>query len=82
MFNVKKIKWGGLFLACLITSGVVFARCGRLKSDEFVLFMPGLAVEQKDGSFNVEVSAWVFEKESRRLVVSMLIAWMETDFDE
>ncbi|MCL2161821.1 MAG: App1 family protein [Betaproteobacteria bacterium] len=59
-----------------------FAREGRLKSDEHVMFLPGLAVERADGSFGVDVDAWVFEKESKRLAVSALTSWLGVDLNK
>jgi hypothetical protein len=80
---MKKVCLWVLFLACFIGNvSLAFAWDGRLKPDEFVLFLPGLAVEQADGSFNVDINGWVFEEESRRLVVSALTSWLKLDFDE
>ncbi len=77
---MKKI--GLLFFICVISVGWIFAKEGGLKPDQFVLFLPGLAVEQVDGSFDVDVGAWVFEEESKRLTFSALASWMEIDLDE
>ena len=62
---------------CAAASPVFAAE--RLKSDESVMFLPGLAVEQADGAFIVNIDAWVFELESRRVLSSMLASWMGVD---
>jgi len=67
---------------CLINANWAFAWRGDLKSDETVMFLPGFAVEQADGSFSVNVDAWVFEEESRRLAVSALASWLELDLNK
>jgi hypothetical protein len=79
---MKKIWLCLLLFTCLIGTGEAFARSGKLKPDQFVMFLPGLAVEQQDGSFSVGVDAWVFEEESKRFAISRLLAWMEVDPDE
>jgi len=79
---MKKVLSGVLFFICLINANWAFAwKCG-LKLDEFVMFLPGFAVEQVDGFFTVNVDAWVFEEESRRLAASALASWMEVDLDK
>ncbi|MCL1824846.1 MAG: App1 family protein [Betaproteobacteria bacterium] len=46
------------------------------------MFLPGIAVEQAEGSFSVNIDAWVFEKESKRIATSALISWMNVDFSK
>ncbi|MCL2076368.1 MAG: App1 family protein [Betaproteobacteria bacterium] len=82
MFKMKKLWSGLLFSICVIAADGAFAWEGRLKSDESVMFLPGLAVEQTDGSFSVDVDTWVFEEKSRRLAVSALTSWVEINLDE
>ena len=82
MLNRKKFWSGLLFFICITVMDGALAWESRLKSDQSVLFLPGLAVERADGSFSVDVDAWVFEEESKRLVVSALTSWMEVDLDE
>jgi hypothetical protein len=77
---MKLCGWLCLFLALVLGAGRVEG--SMLKSDEFVMFFPGLALEQADGSFKVDVDAWVFEEESRRLATAALASYMDIDFDK
>ncbi|MDR2925783.1 MAG: DUF2183 domain-containing protein [Azoarcus sp.] len=52
-----------------------------LKADERVMFFPGLAVQQADGTFMVPIEAWVFEEEPRRVAAFALASWMGIDLD-
>jgi hypothetical protein len=79
---MKKIWLCLLFFTCLISTNWAFARSGKLEQDQFVMFLPGLAVEQTDGFFSVGVDAWVFEGETKRFVISRLLSWMEVDYND
>lgn len=72
-----------LFLFLLSGFGALaaFASGSALKPDERVLFFPGIAAEQADGTFTVPIEAWAFEEESGRFIAFTLASWMEIDLD-
>jgi hypothetical protein len=69
------IKVWLLFLILFVSMVPSFAR-SHLKADEFVMFFPDIAMGQTDGSFKMNISAWVFEEKSRPLAVSVLARYM------
>ncbi|MDR2207354.1 MAG: App1 family protein [Azoarcus sp.] len=76
---MKKLCLG---LLLIIFSIKGFAQMPKLKLDETVMFLPGFAVEQPDGSFRVGVNAWVFEQDSKRFTISALLTWLNVDYNE
>ena len=77
---MKRI-WSVLFFIICIVNGEAFAQDDGLKRAHAVFFLPGLAVEQADSSFSVNVDAWVFEKRPKRIAAAALASWMKIDWD-
>lgn len=77
---MKKIWLVLLFIICIV-NGEAFAQDDGLKRSHAVFFLPGLAIEQPDGSFSVNIDAWVFEKRQKRIAAAALASWMKIDLD-
>jgi phosphatidate phosphatase APP1 len=53
-----------------------------LKSDEIVQFQDSYAIEKPNGSAEVRVHAWVYEREPRRGALSLFANYLDLDLDQ
>lgn len=53
-----------------------------IKKDEWVKIIPGAAKLQADGKIKVNLSAWVYEKETRPGARTALALWMKLDLEK
>ncbi|MDR1614148.1 MAG: App1 family protein [Campylobacteraceae bacterium] len=68
---------------------LIFAFCAvyllnasQLKSDEYVMFIPGIAYDTDNDTIEAEVKAYVYEKERRLGATSALASLLDIDTDE